>query len=133
MSMSPLSHHNMRLVGGGWNCTVTSRQYGCTSRSEQLQASKAPVHGLMPVPIYAALSPENQARVFEPAPAGKRRVCVSHHTMNPCMKFAPDLLSYDASAQHLRMPGMRRSSWPRTLRRHLSPCRACATSWTQAL
>lgn len=45
----------------------------CLARSGQIQGM---VPGdLLVVPIYAALSPEQQAKVFDPTPPGKRKVC----------------------------------------------------------
>ena len=62
---------------GAASCAAPSflTSFSCGCRSEQVQqASDSPLLGLMAVPIFAAMAPEYQARVFEPAPAGMRKV-----------------------------------------------------------
>jgi hypothetical protein len=106
---------------------------GGVARSGQLQASGAPSLGLTVVPIYAALSPEQQARVFEPAPVGMRKVrsqLVSAPDSQHNIARLPQKPSINAAGTSTAW--WCRSSWPPTSQRRPSRCRVCATWWTRA-
>ena len=61
-------------------------------RAEQVSANKSNAQQLMVVSLYAAMGPDQQLQVFQPAPAGTRKVLHSLY-LSPCCKQATRFLS----------------------------------------
>lgn len=104
--------------------------------------------GLAVLPIYAALPPEQQLRVFQPSPEGTRKVggrcwavdggaralCLAGvgssqwRASAHCRRRRRSQRSHQGLLRLLGLVGtVRRSSWPPTLPRRPSPSAACAT------
>lgn len=66
---------------------------GASFSVRSLQLEGAGSHGkLLVVPIYAALQPEQQAKVFEATPAGMRKVVIpSHSHVFPARPYTPEI------------------------------------------